>query len=72
MAFCANFVEKDIAYTIKDAEECKEKNDKRVIGASKEVEQKRDLMDKNIDNLMAMVISAFKPHLEQVKEEDEP
>ncbi len=72
VAFVANFVEKDIAYTIKDAEECKERNDKRVIGASKEMKKQKDLMDKNVDNLMAMVISAFKPHLEQVNEEDEP
>ena len=49
-----------------------ERNDKRVIGVTKEIAQKRDLMDKNIDNLMAMVITAFKPKMDEVIEEDEP
>ncbi len=50
-------------------EEFLDKNDKRVIGSTKEIEEKTDIMDKKVDALMQMVIHSLK--LQPVKEEDE-
>lgn len=77
VAYLAQFMHKDLGYTLKDIEYIQKQCDKKAIGVSKEIKKQTDHMDQKVDSMMSKIInlidfSKFAPPLEQVNEEEEP
>ena len=65
----AQFLHKDIGYSIRDVEKVMAVNDRKAKGASEEVKKQADLLNKKMDALQARIVQLNNFDLEPVEEE---
>ena len=65
----AQFLHKDIGYSIRDVEKVMAVNDRKAKGASEEVKKQADVLNQKMDALQARIVQLNNFDLEPVEEE---